>query len=118
MRALPVCSAAAAAACLLLAAGVAWGQPARARQFSVDCTATRSHVAASNSSRVSLTLLGVGTANVFIGGSTADPAATASATAFTLHVGASLAFTGREAEAGYECLTAAGSSRVNVLENY
>lgn len=107
-------------ACAVLSAGVAFAQPspARSRHFVVDCTATRSHLAASSASREDLTFLNVGTLSVFIGGSTGDPVTLASANGWTLHVGALLSFEGRGAKAGYECLTAGGSSRINILEAY
>ena len=108
-----------ALAALLVAGvlGLAQAQPpvGRARHDVVDCTATRSHLVASSASREDVIFLNVGTVSVFLGG-TAGADTLTSTIGWTLHVGASLSFEGRAAKAGYECLTAGGSSRINILE--
>ena len=74
--------------CLIMTAGIVWAQPpTKGRgliQRAVDCRTTVTHVIGSNDSRLSLTIINVGSTHVAVGN---DQIGTHP---FTLHAGAAL----------------------------
>ena len=102
-----------------LAAPAAWAARGELRFNVVDCTATRSHITGSNAARTALTVQNVGTINVYLG-SSGGPATLTAANGFTLHVGSTIAFSAGRGDptVAVECITDAGESRVQWMEEY
>ena len=124
-RVLPCGAVLAALAIGLLAAlpvGAAEAARGEFRFFVVDCTSTRSHVAASNTARTALTITNSGTATIFLG-SSGGPQVLTSAIGWPLHAGATIEY-GRQTgdpTVAVECIISGAEAlgqRVNVIEEY